>query len=98
MPKSKERTEHSIPKFKDAAEMGEFWDTHSPVDFPEHFQEVEARFSRPLIKRGLTVKLDEDTLKQLSETAKEKGIGPSTLVRMWILEHLKKQPERPSTL
>ncbi|MSQ14724.1 MAG: hypothetical protein EXR50_02535 [Dehalococcoidia bacterium] len=96
MTTAKERVGQKVPKFKDEAEMGEFWDTNSPEDFPEHFQEVEASFASPLIKRGLTVKLDQSTLERLTRAAKEKGIGPSTLARMWILEHLNK-PERSAT-
>src|SRR5262249_13560811 len=101
------RTEpRTVPEFADEAEAGVFWDTHSPLDYPDEFQEVQVRFSRPLIKRGLTVKLGEDTLEQLRRVASEKGIGPSTLVRMWILERLREHdpsgarprrvPRRPS--
>ena len=77
-----------LPKFKDEAEAAAFWDTHSPEDFPEEFEDVQVRFSRPLIKRGLTIKLSEETIQRLREIAQERGIGPSTLARMWILEHL----------
>lgn len=81
-----------LPRFPSAREAGEFWDTHSPEDYPDQFEEVQVRFARPLIKRGLTVKLSEETLAQMRELAEARGIGPSTLARMWILEHL--QAER----
>ncbi len=84
----------ALPQFENEAEAAAFWDTHSPEDYPEEFQDVDVRFSRPLIKRGLTVKLSEGTIAQLREIAEERGIGPSTLARMWILEHLRAETEQ----
>lgn len=86
-----ERKPSRLPKFKDEAEAAAFWDTHSPEDFPEEFDDVQVRFSKPLIKRGLTIKLNEDTIAQLKKLGQEQGIGPSTLARMFILEHLREQ-------
>ena len=96
MAQRKEAGPNKIPKFQSEQEAAEFWDTHSPLDYPEEFEEVEVKFSRPLIKQGLTIKLSEDTIQALREIAHQKGIGPSTLVRMWILEHLKKEAEESS--
>jgi hypothetical protein len=36
-----------VPKFKNAQEEGEFWETHSPLDFPDEFEEVR----EPIIDR-----------------------------------------------
>lgn len=78
-----------IPKFANEQEAAVFWDTHSPMDYPEEFKKAEVKFSRPLIKRGLTVKLSDDTINELTKVARAQGIGPSTLVRMWLLQHMK---------
>lgn len=88
----------NLPGFKNEAEAAAFWDAHSPLDYPQDFAETEVTFDRPLIKRGLTIKLSEHTIEQLRRLAQEKGIGPSTLARMWILEHLKAegQPASPA--
>ena len=83
-----------IPHFADEAEAAAFWDTHSPLDYPEDFAEVEATFARPLIKRGLTIKFSEETLQEIRALAREQGIGPSTLVRMWVLERLREHPRK----
>jgi hypothetical protein len=83
-----------LPKFNSPEEAGEFWDTHSPEDYPDQFQEVQVRFTYPLVKRGLTVKLSDDTIEQLRVVAQDRGIGPSTLARMWILEHLRAEQEQ----
>ena len=91
-----ERKPSQLPKFTEEAEAAAFWDTHSPEDFPEEFEDVQVRFSKPLIKRGLTVKLNEETIRRLREIADARGIGPTTLVRMWILEHLQNQEREPT--
>ena len=80
-----------VPKFKSEQEAAEFWDSHSPFDYPEEFKEVKVKFDRPLINRGLTVKLSDETLDQIKKIAQVQGVGPSTLVRMWVLEHLREQ-------
>ncbi len=96
MTKRTETEATNPPAFKNEAEAAAFWDTHSPLDYPQAFTETEVTFDRPLIKRGLTIKLSEQTIEQLRELAQEKGIGPSTLARMWILEHLKAEAKPPA--
>jgi hypothetical protein len=39
-------------------------------------------------ERVLTLRLDEPTLNELKEVADSKGLGMSTLVRMWVKERL----------
>ena len=91
MTRQRETIDQSIPTFKDEAEAAAFWDTHSPEDYPNDFQEVQARFSRAFLKKGLTIKLSDETIQLLREIAQRKGIGPTTLVRMWVLEHLRSE-------
>jgi predicted DNA binding CopG/RHH family protein len=97
MTQRRETEVQRLPTFKNEAEAAAFWDTHSPEEFPEAFQEVQVRFARPLIKRGLTIKLSEETIAQLKALADKQGIGPSTLARMWILEQLRLHGDRGST-
>lgn len=89
MTMTEERKRSKLPEFKSEEEAAAFWDTHSPEDFPEEFEPVKVKFSRPLIKRGLTVKLSEETIEKLRQLGQEQGVGPSTLVRMWIMERLR---------
>jgi hypothetical protein len=96
MSQRKEGESRTIPKFRDEAEAAAFWDTHSPLDYPEEFEEVEITFARPVLKRGLTVKLDQATIDELRAIGQEQGVGPSTLARMWILEHLRAEVARRS--
>lgn len=90
-------SEDKVPTFANDQEAAAFWDIHSPLDYPDEFDEAEVTIDRRTRKRGLTVKLDQTTIDRLSSIAREQGIGPSTLARMWILEHLRSlPPESPS--
>lgn len=81
----------SVPRFADEAEAAAFWDEHSPLDYPDEFQEAQVAFPRRLIKRALTVNLSDEAMGQLTKVASEKGMDPSTLVGMWILDRLRGQ-------
>ncbi len=84
----KEEKNH-IPTFKTIEEEAAFWDTHSNEEFADELTTVEnVKFVKAYSKKALTVRFDEDTFEELTREAREKGIGPSTLARMVILEHL----------
>jgi predicted DNA binding CopG/RHH family protein len=76
-----------IPQFINREEEATFWESHSVSDFIEEFKPINARFAKNL-SEGLHIRLNSQTLHTLREKAKNKGIGPTTLVRMWILEQL----------
>ena len=97
MTKKRERSAERVPTFADEHEAAAFWDTHSPLDFADEFEEAEVSIARSARKRGLTVKLDQATIDRLTAIAEGKGIGPSTLARMWILEHLQTLPPEPAS-
>ena len=40
---------------------------------------------------NLTIRFDEQALEELRKIAGEKGMGVTTLVRMWTLERLRKE-------
>ena len=85
---SKEAAKRSrIPDFKSREEEAEFWDTHDTTDFEDEFKPVKVRFAKNL-SESINIRFDPTTLESLRTLAKEKGIGPTTLARMWILEHL----------
>ncbi len=81
-----------IPSFASIEEEAEFWDTHDTADFPDEFTPVEARVSLELAEK-LTLRLDRNDRDALARYARKKGIGPSTLVRMWVKEHLDQEAE-----
>jgi hypothetical protein len=67
-------------------ESGQTWDDSDEV--------VEVEVKRPLDK-VIPIRLSGDKWEALRREARELGIGPSTLARMWILERLRKT-EAPS--
>lgn len=76
-----------IPSFNNIEEEAEFWDTHSFTDFEEELVPVEVRIGGSL-SSPLSVRLDQDDRRELDCRARELGVGPSTLVRMWVKERL----------
>lgn len=79
-----------IPQFASREEEAAFWDSHDITDFTAGKQPVRMRLKRPL-DAGITLRLDTETLRSLRETADEKGIGISSLARMWLLERLRQE-------
>lgn len=77
-----------IPTFASREEEAEFWDTHDMTDYWDELKPVKLKVAKNL-SRGITIRFDEETLEKLRRHAYEKGIGPTTLARMWILEHLR---------
>jgi hypothetical protein len=77
-----------IPDFQSREEEAAFWDTHDFTEFLDETRPVKLRF-RGNLSEGLTVRLDQHDRRELESRAAEQGIGPSTLVRMWIKERLR---------
>jgi hypothetical protein len=85
------RTSKEVPKFKSAAEEARFWETHSPLDYPDYFKETKIEVVKPLKhKRIVSIRLDDETIDDLSKLAKRKRIGLSTLARVLITEGLER--------
>src|SRR3989304_6861912 len=90
---TKQKTK-TIPKFKTIDEEKKFWDTHDLADYWGDFRPVKVSFAKNL-SRGITIRLDDRTLNKLRLQARNQGIGPTTLIRMWILERLRESGDRP---
>lgn len=69
------------------AEVAEFWDTHSAADYWDELKPITVRFARNL-SDGITIRFDQKTLSKLRQEARQKGMGPTTLARMWVMERL----------
>ncbi len=78
-----------LPKFKTAQEEAEFWETHSPLDFADQFEEVkEPIVDRRGRKKGIYIRVDPEAIELARSIGAELGIGYQTLFRMWIMEGL----------
>ncbi len=85
-----QNTKSRIPIFKTIEEEATFWDAHSSEEFTDELTPVEnVKFVKAQSKKVLTVRFDEEAFEERAREAREKGIGPSTLAYMVILEHLR---------
>ncbi len=88
-PSTRKRAKSRIPTFKTIKEEAAFWDTHSSTEFEDELEIVtDVKFVRAQPKKTISVRLEQEKIEQLTQRAKAIGIGPSTLARIWILEHL----------
>jgi len=69
-----------LDKTVEDIERGDAWNGTDEV--------VRVEVKKPLDK-VIPVRLPADKWEQIREEARELGIGPTTLARMWILEHLR---------
>ncbi|MDQ6603714.1 MAG: BrnA antitoxin family protein [Chloroflexota bacterium] len=84
-------TKNRIPDFATIEEMAEFWDTHDASEYQDELEPVEFEIAKPLKSTWmLSIRLDKETFDALQAIAKPKGLGASTLARMWILEELER--------
>jgi len=63
-------------------EQGNAWDESDEV--------VQVEVKKPLDK-VIPVRLSADKWEEIRREARELGVGPTTLARMWILERLRQQ-------
>lgn len=75
-----------LKPFKSLEEEANFWDTHSIVD--EINDGTLVGFHQANKTSTLTIRFQPALLQKLRDKALKKGIGPTTLARMWILENL----------
>ena len=71
-----------IDKALEKIEQGNAWDETDEV--------VRLEVKKPLDK-VIPVRLPADKWEQIREEARELGVGPTTLARMWILQHLRQR-------
>ena len=79
----------SIPDdsiFKDREKEAKFWEENFDKALATS-KPVSAKFAKNLSKT-LNIRLDSVTLNDVRKQAKAKGLGPTQLIRMWIMEKL----------
>lgn len=81
-----------IPSFQNIEEEATFWDTHNFTEFDEELRPVQVKVSKNL-SAPLSVRLDPRDRAELVRRAEARGVGPSTLIRMWVKEHLREDAD-----
>lgn len=79
-----------IPNFKSREEEAAFWDTHDVADLFEKGERVQVKFEQK--QRSLSVRFDDAAVAQLRVQASKRGLKPTTLIRMWVMERLNQLP------
>ena len=51
---------------------------------------VQLKVKKPLDK-VIPIRLSADKWEEIRQEARELGVGPTTLVRMWVLDHLRQR-------
>lgn len=64
----------------------EIWKTGKPI---------KVRFAKNL-SETLNIRLDSGTLHNVKNQARKKGLGPTQLIRMWIMEKIEGKHFRPA--
>jgi predicted DNA binding CopG/RHH family protein len=87
--------QNRIPEFTSREEEAEWFDTHDLGDYLDEFEVLDRKDVRVAkqLSENITVRLTPELLNRLRNEAERKGVGPSTLARMWIMEHLHDQGE-----
>jgi predicted DNA binding CopG/RHH family protein len=79
-----------IPGFKTDDEAAKFWETHSFGDYCQNTKEAGITFiKRP--KKTIAIRLDPSDIESVEKIAERKGLSYTSLLRMWIKEHLHKE-------
>lgn len=79
-----------IPPFKTLEEEANFWDTHDTSPLMAG-KKVALKDLEPLEKEKkavLIIRIQKSVKKKIERVAKNKGINPATLSRMWLIEKL----------
>ncbi|MBZ0282484.1 MAG: BrnA antitoxin family protein [Anaerolineae bacterium] len=76
-----------LPANATHAQLAAFWDTHDITDYLDELQPISVKPMAPL-EPGISVRFDRPTLVKLRAQAEKRGVGTTTLIRMWIKERL----------
>lgn len=95
---SKPRTRRgALPAFRTDDEERTFWETHRPGDYIGQMRRVPVRVSPKLReqvrerKQNLTLRMEPSRVRELKVVADNLGVPYQTLMRMWIIERLRRE-------
>ena len=78
--------------FKNLQKEAAFWEKQYKATWKAGTP-VTVRFAKNL-SETINIRLDSPTLDDLRGKAREKGLGPTQLIRMWIMERLRSDGNR----
>jgi predicted DNA binding CopG/RHH family protein len=87
----------SLPAFRTDEEERAFWETHRPGDYVDAMAaervQVARRFGERVRerKKNLTLRMEPSRVREIKAVAREIGVPYQTLMRMWIVERLRRE-------
>lgn len=75
--------------FKDREKEAKFWEENYMKTWKKG-KPVNVKFAKNL-SVTINIRLDPKTLYTVKDEAQRKGLGPTQLIRMWIMEKIKNQ-------
>ncbi|MFQ5899853.1 MAG: CopG family antitoxin [Candidatus Methylomirabilia bacterium] len=85
-----------LPAFRTDEEERAFWETHRPGNYVKVMRPARVQVSRRLRdpvrerKKNLTLRMEPSRVRAIKAVARERGIPYQTLMRMWIVERLRR--------
>jgi len=76
----------TIAVFKDQDKEAKYWEKNYRMTWKSGMP-VNVRFAKNL-SETINIRLDSPTLHDVRDRARERGLGPTQLIRMWIMERL----------
>lgn len=82
----KKLKEPNIATFKDRKKEAKFWEKNFDRAWAQG-KPIKVKFAKNL-SSTLNIRLDPQTLGNVRAQAHKKGLGPTQLIRMWIMEKM----------
>lgn len=80
-----------IPTFKSVKDEAAFWDSHDIGDYIEHMRPVKVVYTpKKEKKQTMTLRISPSVKKEVEGLARRHDISPSTLIRTWIVDGIRK--------
>lgn len=93
------QTKKNLPDqsiFKDREKEARFWEKHFNNEFASG-KPSKVTFAKNL-SETLNIRLDPETVTVVRNEAKAKGLGPTQLIRMWIMEKIAGKSINPTRI
>lgn len=81
----------TVPKFRNETEEREFWDTHDVTEVTPG--EWKKNDTGRKLSSTFALRLDPQAVKLVREIARANEVGPTQLVRSWIMDRLRMEAE-----
>lgn len=90
MPKIKK-----VPVFKTIQEEQDFWDTHSVLDYPDQFKQVQMDFSElKMTTRPITIRLPESMIYDLKMMSNKRDVPYQSFIKTILADRIKAEYAR----